>query len=125
MTCCGSSFEFLSSFHTTCGGFGKADVNSVFRFRVDVFESEIPLSRPKFDVETGGHGRESNCVCIFDVLFEEKTLVFGNEIFATVSVAMDTCCQMKGFEVGSVQMVTSQGSAHFQKMVGSKREEMD
>jgi hypothetical protein len=96
-----------------------------------MLEHEIPPARPKFAVETSWHGRKDNAVCILDVLFQKKTLVFREEVFATMSFAMNAYetkvsdwHKAGGGGEGGVQIVTSQGSANFQKAMGSKREAM-
>lgn len=102
------AFEFHGRLQTSGGSLGETTVHRELGFRGNVFEHEIPLPRPKFAVETGRHGRKDDAVCILDVLFQKKTLVFREEVLATMSFAMNTCtrkCQIETKEwmdVGSI-----------------------
>ena len=57
------------------------------------------------------------------MLLEKKALMFREEVFATMSIAMDACCPSDCaiIRFWSLHNVTSHGCAHFQKLIGSKR----
>src|SRR5277367_2333235 len=122
------TFKFHRSLQTSCRSLGKTTIHPKLRFRRNMFEREIPFARPKFAVETSWHNRKDNAVCILDVLFQKKTLVLREKVLATMSFAMNACGGNKSVRLKQgrggwgVQIVTSHGSANFQKMTGSKSE---
>src|SRR5277367_5719248 len=87
----GHTFKFHGRLQTSCRGLGETTVHSKLGFRGNVFEHEIPLSRPKFSVETRWHRRKDDAICIFNVLLQKKTLVFREEVFAPMRFAMNAC----------------------------------
>lgn len=94
--CRGCAIEFLLRFQVSRRCFGETGVHCELGFRGHVFDVDIPFSGPEFRVEARGEGRECDAVVVFNVLFQEETLVFGEEVFAALGVAVNACLrQMK------------------------------
>jgi hypothetical protein len=94
--CRGGAVELLLRFHVSRRCFRETGVHGELGFGGHVFDVDIPFSGPEFRVEARWEGGECDVVAVFNVLFQEETLVFGEEVFAAVGVAVNAClCQME------------------------------
>lgn len=84
----GSAIEFLLRFQVSCRCFGETGVHGKLGFGGHVFDVDVPFSGPEFRVEARWEGGECDAIVFFNVLFQEETLVFREEVFAALGVAV-------------------------------------